>query len=137
MLDPAFVRDHTDEVKEALRRRGLDPDKALGEIPTLEMIRRRLIGEVEALKRQQNTAGDEIAKARRQGKDTAAIQEASRTRAQHIKQLDLQLDSIEQRAQGPVTRIHLDCQHSPATELPDRTAEAVASFTSALPPSGT
>jgi pimeloyl-ACP methyl ester carboxylesterase len=48
-----------------------------------------------------------------------------------------QLDSIEQRAQGPVTRVHLDCQHSPPTELPDQTAEAIASFTSALPPSGT
>jgi pimeloyl-ACP methyl ester carboxylesterase len=48
-----------------------------------------------------------------------------------------QLDSIEQRAQGPVTRVHLECQHSPATELPDQTAAAIADFTSALPPSGT
>ena len=29
-----------------------------------------------------------------------------------------QLDSIEQRAKGPLTRVHLECQHSPATELP-------------------
>jgi pimeloyl-ACP methyl ester carboxylesterase len=48
-----------------------------------------------------------------------------------------QLDSIEQRAKGPITRVHLDCQHSPPTELPDQTAEAIADFTSALPPSGT
>ncbi|HEV7177262.1 MAG TPA: alpha/beta hydrolase [Solirubrobacteraceae bacterium] len=48
-----------------------------------------------------------------------------------------QLDSIEQRAQGPVTRVHLDCQHSPPTELPDQTTEAIAAFTSALPPSDT
>ena len=48
-----------------------------------------------------------------------------------------QLDSIEQRSRGTVTRVHLDCQHSPATELPDQTAEAIAAFTSALPPSGT
>jgi pimeloyl-ACP methyl ester carboxylesterase len=47
-----------------------------------------------------------------------------------------QLDSIEHRAQGPITRVQLDCQHSPPTELPDQTAEAIASFTSALPPSG-
>jgi len=47
-----------------------------------------------------------------------------------------QLDSIEQRANGPVTRVHLDCQHSPPTELPELTAAAIASFTSALPPSG-
>jgi pimeloyl-ACP methyl ester carboxylesterase len=48
-----------------------------------------------------------------------------------------QLDSIEQRAHGPITRVHLDCQHSPPTELPDQTAKAIADFTSALPPSGT
>jgi pimeloyl-ACP methyl ester carboxylesterase len=48
-----------------------------------------------------------------------------------------QLDSIEQRVSAPITRVHLDCQHSPPTELPDQTAEAIASFTSALPPSGT
>jgi pimeloyl-ACP methyl ester carboxylesterase len=48
-----------------------------------------------------------------------------------------QLNSIEQRANGPVTRVHLDCQHSPPTELPDETAEAIAAFTSDLPPSDT
>jgi pimeloyl-ACP methyl ester carboxylesterase len=39
-----------------------------------------------------------------------------------------QLDSIEQRAQGPVTRVHLDCQHSPPTELPEAAADAIAHF---------
>jgi pimeloyl-ACP methyl ester carboxylesterase len=48
-----------------------------------------------------------------------------------------QLDTIEQRAQGPVTRAHLDCQHSPPTELPEATAEAIANFITALPPAGT
>ena len=48
-----------------------------------------------------------------------------------------QLDAIEHRAKCPITRVHLDCQHSPPTELPDETAAAIASFTSALPPSDT
>jgi pimeloyl-ACP methyl ester carboxylesterase/GNAT superfamily N-acetyltransferase len=39
-----------------------------------------------------------------------------------------QLDAIEQRARGPVTRLHLDCQHSPPTELPDETVAAIAQF---------
>jgi seryl-tRNA synthetase len=95
MLDPAFVRDHVTEVRTGLRNRGLDPDKALEEIATLETARRRLIPEVEGLKRLQNTSGDEIAKAKRQGFDTAPIQEANRARAQKIKQLGSELDSIE------------------------------------------
>jgi seryl-tRNA synthetase len=95
MLDPSVVRDRLEEVRAGLRRRGLDPDKALADIAALETVRRRLIPEVEGLKRQQNTSGDEIAKAKRQGHDTTAIQEAGRARAQRIKQLEVQLDSIE------------------------------------------
>src|SRR5580765_2022673 len=95
MLDPIFIRDHTDEVRTGLKNRGMDVDKALADIVTLEVLRRRLIGEYEGLKRQQNTAGDEIAKAKRQGKEAGPAMEASRTRAAQIKQLGVQLDSIE------------------------------------------
>ena len=95
MLDPSYIRDHIEEVRTGLRNRGLDPDKALEEIATLETARRRMIPELEALKRAQNTSGDEIARAKRQGQDTAPVQEANRARAQQIKQLGFQLDSIE------------------------------------------
>src|SRR5258705_10624271 len=95
MLDPSYIRDHIEEVRTGLRNRGLDADKALEEIATLETARRRLIPELEGLKRQQNTPGDEIARAKRQGKDTTPVQEANRARAHHIKQLGPQLDSIE------------------------------------------
>jgi pimeloyl-ACP methyl ester carboxylesterase len=50
-----------------------------------------------------------------------------------------QLDAIEQRARGPVTRVHLDCQHSPPTELPGETTAAIAAFLDATvssPPDG-
>src|SRR5436309_14263952 len=100
MLDPAFVRDHIEEVRAGLRNRGLDPDKALEEIATLETARRRMIPELEGLKRAQNTSGDEIARAKRQGHDTAPVQEANRARAQQIKQLGFQLDSIEYQRNG-------------------------------------
>ncbi len=95
MLDPALVRDQVDLVRSGLRSRGLDADKVLEEIATLETIRRRLIPEVEGLKRQQNTSGDGIAQAKRRGLDTTPIQEANRARAQQIKQLSIQVDSIE------------------------------------------
>src|SRR5213596_34581 len=97
MLDPIYVRDHIEAVRTGLRNRGLDPDKALEQIATLETARRRLIPELEGLKRQQNTSGDEIARAKRQGHDTTAILEANRARAAQIKQIDVQLDSIEYR----------------------------------------
>ena len=95
MLDPAYIREHVETVRIGLRSRGLEADKALEDIATLETARRRLIPEIEGLKRQQNTSGDEVAKAKRQGHDTTAIQEANRARAGHIKQLGVQLDAVE------------------------------------------
>src|SRR5262245_60767201 len=101
MLDPTFVRDNIEAVRSGLRARGLDPDKILEELTTLESARRRLIPELEGLKRQQNTSGDEIARARRLGQDTAPVQNANRMRAQQIKQLGIQLDAVEyQRTQA-------------------------------------
>ena len=43
-----------------------------------------------------------------------------------------QLDAIEQRAKSTVTRVHLDCQHSPPTEMPDETVDAIAQFLDGL-----
>ena len=95
MIDPTYIRDNIEAVRSGLRARGLDPDKALEELATLESVRRRVIPELEGLKRQQNTSGDEIARARRMGKDTTPVQEANRMRAQQIKQLGVQFDAVE------------------------------------------
>jgi seryl-tRNA synthetase len=105
MLDPSHIRDHIEEVRAGLRNRGLDPDKALEEIATLETARRRLIPELEALKRAQNTSGDEIARAKRMGQDTGPVQEANRARAQEIKQKTIQLDSIEYQRTAAVMNL--------------------------------
>ena len=105
MLDPSYIRDHIEEVRIGLRNRGLDPDKALEEIATLETARRRLIPELEGLKRAQNTSGDEIARAKRMGQDTAPVQEANRARAQQIKQLGFQLDSIDHQRTAAVLNL--------------------------------
>ena len=105
MLDSAYVRDHMEAVRAGLRNRGIDPDKALEEIATFETARRRLIPELEGLKRLQNTSGDEIARAKRQGHDTTSIQEANRTRAQQIKQLGFQADSVEHQRREALLKL--------------------------------
>jgi seryl-tRNA synthetase len=105
MLDPSYIRDHIEEVRAGLRSRGLDPDKVLEEIATLETARRRLIPELEGLKRAQNTSGDEIARAKRMGQDTAPVQEANRARAQEIKQKGFQLDSIDHQRTAAVLNL--------------------------------
>src|ERR1700730_18776996 len=95
MLDPLFVREHQEEVRRGLQKRGLSVDGDLEAFATLENRRRRLIPELEGLKRDQNTAGDEVARAKRQGKDASAIFEANRQRAQQIRQLGIELEQVE------------------------------------------
>jgi seryl-tRNA synthetase len=97
MLDPAFLRDNLAAVQQAMQNRGADLKSELEELATLESRRRRLLPEIEGLKREQNTAGDEVARAKRQGLDTTKIQEASRQRAQQVKQMGIELETIEQR----------------------------------------
>jgi seryl-tRNA synthetase len=95
MVDPVFVRDHLDEVRAAFKNRGLDADSDLEQLATLETRRRRLIPEIEGLKREQNAAGDEVARAKRQGQDATPLFAASKARGQHIRQLEIQLDQTE------------------------------------------
>jgi seryl-tRNA synthetase len=97
MLDPAFLRDNLDAVRARLRTRGLDLTAELEDLAALESRRRRMLPELEGLKREQNTSGDEVARAKRQGLDATKIQEANRQRSQLIKQLGVELDMIEQR----------------------------------------
>jgi seryl-tRNA synthetase len=95
MIDPTLVRDHLDQVRAGYRHRGLDADSDLEQLATLETRRRRLIPEIEGLKREQNASGDEVARAKRQGQDATHLFAASKARAQQIRQLEIQLDQTE------------------------------------------
>jgi seryl-tRNA synthetase len=95
MLDAAYVREHIEDARAGLRSRGMDPDAELEQLATLETRRKRLIPELEGLKREQNTSGDEIARAKRQGLDASGIFAANKARSQHIRQLEIQLDNVE------------------------------------------
>jgi seryl-tRNA synthetase len=97
MLDPAFVREHLDEVRKGLQSRGLDASAELEQLATLEAHRRRMIPQVEGLKREQNTASDEVARAKRRHEDASHIFEANKQRAQKIKQLEVELESVERQ----------------------------------------
>ena len=82
MLDPVFVRDHLEDVRKSLLSRGLDAGAELDQLATIEAHRKRLIPQVEGLKREQNTAGDEVARNKRQGLDASHIFEANKQRGQ-------------------------------------------------------
>ncbi|MEO7158769.1 MAG: serine--tRNA ligase [Vicinamibacterales bacterium] len=97
MLDPNFVRDNLEAVRTGMANRGLDVTAELQQLATAESHRRRLIPQMEGLKREQNTAGDQVARAKRQGEEVAHLFEASKQRSQKIKQLEFELDSAERQ----------------------------------------
>src|SRR5258708_34243336 len=95
MLDPAYVREHLDEVRAGLRNRGLDADRLLEPFAALEARRKALIPRVEGLKRDQNAAGEAVARAKKQGEDPSAIFAANKARGQQIKALEPEREDRE------------------------------------------
>ena len=97
MIDPILVRERPQDVEGRLRARGLDPSADLAELASAEAERRRLIPIVETLKRDQNAAGEAVAKAKREGLDPSAIFSENKARAARIRELEGELAAIEQR----------------------------------------
>jgi seryl-tRNA synthetase len=97
MLDPNFVRDNLDAVQTAMANRGLSVTAELQQLATAESHRRRLIPQIEGLKREQNSSGDQVARAKRQGEDASHLFEASKQRGAKIKQLEFELDTAERQ----------------------------------------
>jgi seryl-tRNA synthetase len=100
MIEPAIVRDQPALVRAALQNRGLQADGVMAELSVLDERRRSLIVEVEALKRDQNAAGEEVARLKRLGQDPSGVFAANRERGQRIKQLDADREAIEAERQA-------------------------------------
>jgi seryl-tRNA synthetase len=97
MIDPAYVRDHLAIVEAKLRARGLDPSKELAALTTLEAERRRLIPAVENLKREQNAAGEAVARAKKAGEDPSGIFAENKGRGARIKELEAELAEVDRQ----------------------------------------
>ncbi len=97
MIDPQLIRDRLADVERGLRARGLDPAKELAELSALEAERRRLIPAVETLKREQNTAGEAVARAKKAGEDPSGIFVENKARAGRIREQETVLADVEQR----------------------------------------
>ena len=119
-MTPLLVRDHLDEVRAALPQPRPRCRRDLEQLATLETRRRRLIPEIEGLKREQNAAGDEVARAKRQGQDATPLFAANKARGQQIRQLEIQLDQTEHQR----TALLLTLPNLPHASVPvGRTAE--------------
>jgi seryl-tRNA synthetase len=100
MLDPNFLRDHPDTVRRGLQNRGLNAETALVELAAVDERRRTLIVDVETLRREQNAAGEEVARLKKAGQDPSGIFETNRQRGQRIKQRTADLEALERQREA-------------------------------------
>jgi seryl-tRNA synthetase len=97
MIDLAFVRGNLALVEEKLRARGMDPGTTLGNFAALDRERRQAITRVETLKAQRNKLTEEIAKRKREGADTSALTEETRTLKTQVESLEAAAANSDER----------------------------------------
>jgi seryl-tRNA synthetase len=93
MLAREYLREKTDEYRDALKRRGANVD--LERFVELDAERRRSIASVEQLKAQRNAASAEIATLKKNKQDASAQIESTKRLGDDIKVLDDRLGQIE------------------------------------------
>jgi seryl-tRNA synthetase len=93
MLDINLVREQPDVVREALQKRNMDT-AVVDDMAALDVQRRNLLVEVEALKAERNTVSREIGKMKDKDARQAKIDEM-RGVADRITELDEQVNQVE------------------------------------------
>lgn len=93
MLDIQVIREKPEEVRAALRRRGIDPP--IDRILELDSQRRGLLTEVEGLKAERNRASKEIGKTREEAERQTRIQQM-RLVGEKIEALDAQVSQTDE-----------------------------------------
>jgi seryl-tRNA synthetase len=94
MLDLTYIREHADEVKDAMAR--LYAEAPIDEILDLDKQRRALLQEVEHLKRQRNTVSKEIGKMK-DAEERDAKKAEMRAVGDRITALDAEVTEVETR----------------------------------------
>jgi seryl-tRNA synthetase len=104
MLDPAFVRDHAEQVRRALRDRGAGPEP-LDRYLEADAAWRRLQAEVEEKRHRRKTASDEIGRMKQQGEDAADRIAAMKRLADEVKALEPRVAEAAEAARARLLEI--------------------------------
>lgn len=95
MLDLRWIRNHPDELREGMRRRGADVP--VDELIQLDQSWREKLSLLERLKAERNEASEAIGLAKRQGKDASEAIERMKEVAGRIKELEQEVSGMEAR----------------------------------------
>lgn len=118
MLDIKLIRENPDVVNQALKRR--KPDLSVDAILSLDARRRELLQEEESLRSHRNQITQQIAQAKKEGRDTEAIQQQTRALAERIKDIEAQKEELAEQQSA----LLLDIPNMPLPETPDGADES-------------
>ena len=96
MLDIKLIRQNPEIVRDALARRGED-DAVLDEVLAADEERRKLIYEVEQLKKRRNEVSDDIARMKKDGRDASAAILEMREVSAKIKEMDGAVRALDEK----------------------------------------
>jgi len=106
MLDIKFVREHSDEVKENLKRRGdLDKIAWIDELISEDKKWRDIHNEANTLRNQRNRLTDEIGRFRKTGADTSLLVKEAERIPDQIRELETGASEIEGRVKDILMRL--------------------------------
>lgn len=112
MLDAKFIREHIDEIEKRLSLRGTGI--SLSDFKKLDEERRKLIGEVEALKQQSNEVSKEIGRLKKEKKEAAELLKEMDGVKDRIKKLDDEVNKKE----DAIKNILLTIPNMPHSSVP-------------------
>ena len=112
MLDPKYIRENIDLVREALNKRKEDVD--LDKFLLLDQKRREYIAQVEQLKSRRNKVSQEIAKLKRQKQDTDHLIKEMQDVSKTIKEYDDRVREVEEE----LNRVLLTIPNIPHPSVP-------------------
>ena len=104
MLDIKFIREHRDEVKEGIRKKGED-DANVDKAVHLDEQRRQLLQKGETLKSRKNSVSAQVAKMKSKGEDAGQLIGEMRTVADEIRTIDDDIRRVEADLQSALMLI--------------------------------
>lgn len=95
MLDPALLRDHLDEIRTKLGRRGISLSDELAALERLDAERRQILPVLEEMRRARKEVGTQIARAKREGQSADDLLKAGQDFGVQIKDQEARFEQVE------------------------------------------
>lgn len=105
MLDIKVIRENPERVKQAMHSRNMDLDAKIDELLAIDVERRQLTVQVDALKQKQNEASKQIPVLKKEGKDTSAIFAEMAEIKTEVKDLDKKQSDLETKQKSILLEI--------------------------------